>query len=83
MGMDQVRLTRAFRLNRHFIILAVAHMLLFAFDAAAETTGPGEKLKANTAQERVLSLVCIGNYFPQTAQIPTVYAIAALLDLPT
>lgn len=37
MGMDQVHLTRAFRLDRHFIILALAYIPLFAFGAAAET----------------------------------------------
>lgn len=83
MGMDQVRLTQAARLDRHFIILALAYMLLFAFGAVAESVGLGEQLKANTVVERVLSLARIGNYFLQTAEVAITYAITCLLDLPT
>lgn len=83
MGMDLVRLTKASRLDRHFIILALAYMLLFAFGAVAEAAGLGEELKANTVEERVLSLARIGNYFIQTARVAIPYAIVALLDLPT
>jgi hypothetical protein len=83
MGMDHVRLTKASRLDRHFIILALAYMLLFAFGAVAEAAGLGDELKANTTDERVLSLARIGNYFLQTAQVAIPYAIAALLALPT
>ena len=83
MGMDQARLTQASRLDRHFIILALAYVLLFAFGAAAESLGVGNQLKANTVAERVLSLARIGNYFLQVAQMTIPYAIAALLDLPT
>ena len=81
--MDQARLTKAARLDRHFIILALAYMLLVAFGAAAESAGLGDELKANTVHERVLSLARIGNYFLQTAQVPITYAIGQLLDLPT
>lgn len=83
LGMDQARLTKAARLDRHFIILALAYMLLVAFGAAAESAGLGDELKANTVNERVLSLARIGNYFLQTAQVPITYAIGQLLDLPT
>lgn len=83
MGMDAVRLTQAARLDRHFIILALAYMLLCAFGAAAESAGLGDQLKANTVAERVLSLARIGSYFLQTAQVAIPYAIAYLLDLPT
>ena len=81
LGMDHVRLTQTGRHDRHFLIVALAYILLFAFGAAAESAGLGEKLKANTVTERVLSLARIGNYFLQTAQIPIACAIAALLDL--
>ncbi|MCP4642212.1 MAG: transposase [bacterium] len=67
MGMDLARLTKTGRLDRHFIILAVAYMLLFAFGAAAESAGLADQLKANTTSERVLSLARIGNCFLQTA----------------
>jgi hypothetical protein len=83
LGMDQVRLTKAARLDRHFLILALAYLLLYAFGAAAETTGLGDDLKANTVSERVLSLARIGNYFLQTSQLPIPCAINAILDLPT
>jgi hypothetical protein len=83
MGMDAVRLTQASRLDRHFIVLAVAYMLLFAFGAAAESAGLGDELKANTVAERVLSLARIGNYFLQTAEIAIASAIACLLRLST
>jgi len=83
MGMDQAKLTRADRLDRHFVILAIAYMLLVAFGAAAESAGLGDQLKANTVDDRVLSLARIGNYFLQTAKLAIPYAIAALLALPT
>lgn len=83
LGMDHVRLTKAARLDRHFLILALAYILLCAFGAVAESAGLGEQLKANTVSERVLSLARIGNYFLQTAQVAIPYAIAALLALPT
>ena len=83
LGMDHVRLTQEARIDRHFLIVALAYVFLCAFGAAAETTGLGEQLKANTVSERVLSLARIGNYFLQTAQAAIPYAIAALLDLPT
>ena len=59
LGMDQVQLTQAGRHDRHFLVLALAYVLLFAFGAAAETTGLREQLKANTVNERVLSLARI------------------------
>jgi len=83
LGMDQVRLTKPARLDRHFIILALAYMLLMAFGAVAELQGLGDQLKANTVDERVLSLARIGNYFLQTAQVAIPCAIDTLLDLPT
>ena len=83
MGMDATKLTKAARIDRHFIILALAYLLLVAFGAAAETAGLGDKLKANTVQERVLSLARIGNYFLQIAQIAITKAMNALLELPT
>ena len=83
LGMDHVKLTTEARMDRHFMILALAYMLLVAFGAIAETQGLGDQLKANTVSERVLSLARIGNYFLQTAQAPIAYAITALLELPT
>lgn len=83
LGMDKARLTTTGRIDRHFIVLALAYVLLVAFGAAAETLGLGDQLKANTVAQRVLSLARIGNYFLQTAQLAITIAIKALLDLPT
>jgi len=83
LGMDNVRLTQEGRLDRHFLVISLAYIFLFAFGAAAESAGLGEELKANTVKERVLSLARIGNYFLQTAQVAIPIAILALLELPT
>lgn len=83
LGMDQAKLTQASRLDRHFIVLALAFILLCAFGAVAESQGLGDALKANTVVERVLSLARIGNYFLQSAHVAITYALKMLLDLPT
>ena len=83
LGMDHVRLTNEGRFDRHFLILALAYIFLFAFGAAAERAGLGDRLKANTTDERVLSLARIGNYFLQTSLLAIPIAISALLELPT
>lgn len=83
LGMDKAKLTQPGRLNRHFLVLALAYVFLVAFGAAAERAGLGEHLKANTVEKRVLSLPRIGNYFLQTAHLAIPIAIQALLELPT
>ena len=83
LGMDKAKLTQPGRLNRHFLVLALAYVFLVAFGAAAECAGQGEHLKANTVEKRVLSLARIGNYFLQTAHLAIPIAIQALLKLPT
>jgi hypothetical protein len=82
LGMDKAKLTQQGRVERHFLILALAYIFLVAFGAAAEAAGLGETLKANTVENRVLSLARIGNYFLQTAQLAIPIAIGALLELP-
>lgn len=81
LGMDHVKLTNEGRLDRHFLILALAYIFLVAFGAVAEAAGLGDKLKANTVSERVLSLARIGNYYLQIAQATIAYAISVLFDL--
>lgn len=83
LGMDRVRLTNEGRLDRHFLLIALAYIFLFAFRAAAESAGPGGRLKANITPERVLSPARIGNYFLHTAQLAIPIAILALTKLPT
>jgi len=83
LGMDNVKLTQPGRVDRHFLILSLAYIFLFAAGATAESIGLGDKLKANTVHERVLSLARIGNYFLRSATIAIPIAIQALLELPT
>lgn len=67
LGMDGVQLTTTARMTRHFVILALAYLLLCAFGAVAEKLKLADELKANTVHERVLSLARIGSYFIQIA----------------
>ena len=83
LGVDCVRLSEPARHDRHFCIIATAYVLLCAFGAAAETLDIADKLKANTRNERVMSLARIGNYFIQLAQCSLDTAFAALAALPT
>ena len=83
LGMDNVKLTQASRVDRHFLILQLAYIFLFAIGSVAEAEGLGDQLKANTVHERVLSLARIGHYYLQTATIAIHIAIKVLLELPT
>jgi hypothetical protein len=83
LGMDHVRLTKEERFDRHFLILTLDYIFLFAFGAAAERAGFADQLKANTSDERALSLARVGNYFLQIALIAIPIAIQELLELPT
>lgn len=83
LGMDQAQLKSAYRLDRHFIVLALAYVLLFAFGSVAEQQGIADQFKANTVHERTLSLARLGNYFIQIATVPITYAIQQILALPT
>jgi len=83
LGMDQAKLTKHSRIDRHFLVIALACTFLVAFEAAAETTGLGKQLKANTVEKLVLPLARIGNYFPKSARLAIPIAITALLELPT
>lgn len=83
LGLDEVRLSTPERHDRHFCVVALAYVFLCAFGAAAETLDIARLLKANTRNERVMSLARIGNYFIQIAQCPLPTAFAALAALPT
>lgn len=83
LGIDDVELTTAERTTRHFLIVAIAYILLCAFGAIAETKKFAESLKANTVKHRTLALATIGNNLLKLVQrttIPT--AIRALARLP-
>jgi len=83
LGMDHVRLSQPERHETHFYILALAYVFLCAFGAAAETLDIARLMKANTREERVMSLARIGNYFLQIAKCPLEMAFDALAQLPT
>lgn len=61
LGIDEVRLSDAGRTTRHFMIIAVAYILLCAFGAVAEYKKLAKTLKANTVKRRTLALASIGN----------------------
>lgn len=84
LGIDEVQLSTAQRTARHFIIVAIAYILLCAFGAIAEAKEFARTLKANTVKHRTLALAVIGNNLLRMVQrttIPT--AIRALAKLPT
>lgn len=84
LGMDEVRLTTVQRTAVHFMIVAIAYILLCAFGAFAEAQEFGESLKANTVSNRVLSLASIGNRFLEfIGRITVKMAIEKLIALPT
>ncbi len=83
LGMDSVQLTTTQRMTRHFLILALAYLLLTAFGAVAEKLKLADAFKANTARARVLSLARIGNYFLQIADCYDISeAISVLRAIP-
>jgi hypothetical protein len=83
LGIDEVRLSDQMRTTRHFVIVAIAYLLLCAFGAVAEARKLAETIKANTVKRRTLALASIGNYLLKLVQrvtIPT--AIQSLCRLP-
>jgi hypothetical protein len=84
MGLDDVKLGTVERTAVHFIIVICAYILLCAFGAIAEAYRFAETLKANTVQNRVLSLAVTGNNFIKLiARITLRMAIEKLVELPT
>jgi hypothetical protein len=83
LGLDNVKLSQPIRHDRHFLILAIAYAILVAFGAAAETLDIDQHFKANTRNERVMSLARIGNLFLQLYRYPIKTAWEALHALPT
>ena len=83
LGMDGVQLTTSERMTRHFLILALAYLLLCAFGAVAEKLNLANELKANTVHQRVLSLARIGSYCIQIADhYPLNHSINILKAIP-
>lgn len=84
LGIDQVQLSDTARTTRHFLIVAMAYILLCAFGAIAETKELDRTLKANTVKRRTLALAAIGSYLITLVQRTTIpSAIQILVRLPT
>ena len=84
LGIDEVRLSDAQRTTRHFIIVAIAYILLCAIGAIAELKKLARTLKANTVKRRTLALAALGNNLIQcVARMNVSTIIKELVKLPT
>lgn len=84
LGIDDVRLTDTLRTTRHFMVIAIAYILLCACGAVAEMKKLSRTLKANTVNRRTLALLGIGsNLLHCCSRIRIRTAIKQLIFLPT
>ena len=83
LGLDNVRLSEPERHDRHFMVLALAYAFLCAFGAVAEAAEIDRHYKANTRNDRVISLARMGNYFIQIVSCPIEVALSCLAALPS
>lgn len=83
LGAAAVRLSEPSRHDRHFLVLFLAYFFLTAFGVVAETNGLAKGLKANTVQNRVLSLATIGFLAMETLTCSIKTAILHLHPAPT
>jgi hypothetical protein len=84
LGIDDVKLTDAARTTRHFLVVAIAYILLCAIGAVAEMKKIARTLKANTVNRRTLALAAIGNNLYRCANRMKIQtALNALVRLPT
>ena len=60
LGIAEVRLSQAARMDRLFLIALLAYFFLTAYGVAAERRGLADSLKANTTPNRVLNLATTG-----------------------
>jgi hypothetical protein len=82
-GLKTVRLSESLRLDRLFIILALAYAFLCAMGAYAEKLKWDRLLKANTEKIRVISLLRIGYIISNRRKFKMSFAFKALQELPT
>lgn len=84
LGIDEVRLSDTTRTERHFVIVAIAYILLCAIGAVAEMKKIARTLKANTVKRRTLALAKIGNNLARcAARMKLSTAVGELIRLPT
>lgn len=70
LGLAEVRLSGAGRMDRLFIVALLAYFFLSAYGVAAERRGLAAELKANTTPNRVLSLATTGFLLMHRLKIP-------------
>jgi len=70
------------REDHRWCVLAIAHMFLMAYGAAAEKSDQARHFLPNAAREREISLARLGAFVIETALLPISCAIRALNDLP-
>jgi hypothetical protein len=84
LGIDDVRLSDAARTTRHFIVVALAYVLLCAIGAIAEFKKIARTLKPNTVKRRTLALAAIGNQLLECVSRMTIQTtIKQLVRIPT
>jgi hypothetical protein len=81
-GMREINLSTPDRYDRLFVILALAYVFMTACGAYGEKTGLGNKLKANTVRERVMTLIRIGMQILRRKPPTRTQALNALQALP-
>jgi len=82
LGFDESYLSSPEREDRRWCVLAIAHMFLMAYGAAAEQADLAKQFLPNTPREREISLARLGAFVIETALQPISCAIRALNDIP-
>jgi hypothetical protein len=82
LGLDSTRLSQPARHDRLFLVLAIAYALLCCFGAAAEASNVDRLLKANTVNERAMTLARIGFCYLQVYVASIESAVNAFMGLP-
>ncbi len=82
LGFDESYLSEPEREDRRWCVLAIAHLFLMAYGAAAEKADLAKHFLPNTPREREISLARLGAFVIETALQPISTAIHALNDIP-
>ena len=82
LGFDESYLSEPVREDRRWCVLALAHLFLMAYGAAAERADLARHFLPNTPREREISLTRLGALVIETALQPISCAIAALNCMP-
>ena len=82
LGFDESYLSAPEREDRRWCVLAIAHLFLMAYGAAAEQADLAKRFLPNTPREREISLARLGAFVIETALQPISCAIDALNQVP-